>query len=52
VAPESDKAAVRFMVNHEVTVVRFAEFAAAGDQRAAHQEVLKQLEHPWPAERS
>ena len=51
-APESDKAAVRFMVNHEVTVVRFAEFAAAGDQRAAHQEVLKQLEHPWPAERS
>lgn len=51
-APESDKAAVRFMVNHEVTVVRFAEFAAAGDQRAANQEVLKQLEHPWPAKRS
>jgi hypothetical protein len=51
-APESDKPAVHFMVKHEATVLRFAQFAAAGDQRAAHQQVLNQLEHPWAAERS
>jgi hypothetical protein len=49
-APDSDKAAVHFMVAHEVTVLRFAELAAAGDKHAV-QEVLNQLEHPWPAER-
>ena len=51
-APDSDKPHVRFMVNHEMTVLRFAELAAAGDERAACQEVVNQLEHPWPAERS
>jgi hypothetical protein len=47
-APDGDKADVHFMVAHEVTVLRFAELAAAGDTRAAVKEVLKQLEHPWP----
>jgi hypothetical protein len=50
-APDSDKPAVHFMVTHEVTVLRFAELAAAGDIRAAVHEVLNQLQHPWPAER-
>ena len=49
-APDSDKPAVHFMVAHEVTVLRFAELASAGDKHAV-QEVLNQLEHPWPAER-
>jgi hypothetical protein len=51
-APDGDKPHIRFMVNHEMTVLRFAELAAAGDERAACQEVLNQLEHPWPAEHS
>jgi len=50
-APDSDRPHVRFMVTHEVTVRRFAELAAAGDERAAFQEVLNQLQHPWPAAR-
>jgi len=49
-APDSDKPAVHFMVAHEVSVLRFAELAAAGDKHAV-QEVLNQLEHPWAAER-
>jgi len=51
VAPASDKPHVEFMVNHEVTVMRFAELAAAGDDTAAHELVRSQLEHPWPADR-
>jgi hypothetical protein len=51
-APDSDKPHVRFMVNHEMTVLHFAESAAGGNERAACQEVLKQLEHPWPADHS
>jgi hypothetical protein len=49
-APDSDKQHVRFMVAHEVTVLRFAELAAADDRRAAVEVVLTQLEHPWAAE--
>ena len=51
VATESDRPHVEFMVNHELTVLRFAELAAAGERSAAAQVVLSQLEHPWPAER-
>jgi hypothetical protein len=51
-APESERPHVQFMVDHEVTVIRFAELAAAGDNAAAHAVVVSQLEHPWPAERS
>lgn len=50
-APASDQPHVEFMVNHEVTVMRFAELAAAGDDTAAHELVRSQLEHPWPADR-
>ena len=50
-APASDQPHVGFMVNHEVTVMRFAELAAAGDDTAAHELVRSQLEHPWPADR-
>jgi hypothetical protein len=50
-APVSDKPHVEFMVDHEVTVMRFAELAAAGDDAAAAGIVLKELEHPWPADR-
>jgi hypothetical protein len=50
-APQSDKPAIHLMVNHEVTVLRFAEFAAAGDRQAALEEVLDQLGHPWREER-
>lgn len=50
-APARDKPHVQFMVDHEVTVMRFAELAAAGDDTAAAQVVLQQLEHPWPADR-
>jgi hypothetical protein len=49
-APDSDKPAVHFMVAHEMTVLRFAELAAAGHKHAV-QEVLNQLEHPLPAAR-
>ena len=52
VAPDSDRPHVHFMVDHELTVLRFAELAAAGDETAAAQVVLSQLEHPWPADRS
>jgi len=48
-APASDKPQVHFMVNHEVTVQRFAELQAAGEPRAALRMVRDQLEHPWPA---
>ena len=51
-APDSDKPQVHFMVHHEMTVLRFAELAAAGNEHAACQEVLNQLQHPWPAEHS
>lgn len=50
-APDSDKPQVHFMVTHELTVLRFAELEAAGDKHAALQQVLNQLEHPWPADR-
>jgi hypothetical protein len=50
-APDGDRPHVQFMVEHEVTVVRFGELAAAGETFAAEQLVLKQLEHAWPAER-
>ena len=51
-APPEDKPHVQFMVDHEVTVMRFAELAAAGDNAAAHELVRSQLEHPWPEQRS
>ena len=51
-APDSDRPAVHFMVKHEITVKRYAELQAAGERNAALQEVLSQLEHPWPADRS
>jgi hypothetical protein len=50
-APDSDKPHVEYMVNHELTVLRFAELAAAGEDTAAAQVVVSELEHPWPAER-
>ena len=48
-AGEGDHPYVEFMVNHELTVLRFAELAAAGDDTAAAEVVLKELDHPWPA---
>jgi len=44
-APDSDKPAVHFIVTHEVTVLRFAELAAAGDKHAV-QEVLNPARAP------
>ena len=49
VASKDDRPYVEFMVNHELTVLRFAELAAAGDDSGAADVVMKQLEHPWPA---
>ena len=48
VAPEEDKPYVSFMVAHELTVIRYAELQAAGNTKAAIEEVRKPLEHPWP----
>ena len=48
-APAEDKPQVQFMVDHEVTVMRFAELAATGDDAAAAEAVLKELQHPWAA---
>jgi hypothetical protein len=48
-APAADKPRVHFMVEHELTVLRYAELQAAGDTEEALQVVRSQLEHAWPA---
>jgi hypothetical protein len=48
-APAGDRALVRFMVEHELTVLRFAELQVAGDTEGALQAVRAQLDHAWPA---
>jgi hypothetical protein len=52
VAADSDRPYVHFMVDHEVTVLRFAELQAAGETEAALSLVRDQLAHPWPADSS
>ena len=47
VAPEEDKPYVSFMVAHEITVIRYAEFQAADNAKAAIEEVLNPLERSW-----
>jgi hypothetical protein len=48
-APAADKTRIQFMVEHELTVLRYAELQAAGDTEGALQVVRSQLEHAWPA---
>jgi hypothetical protein len=48
-APAADKTPIQFMVEHELTVLRYAELQAAGDTEGALQVVRSQLEHAWPA---